>query len=178
MAVVGVGVVLTAGCGGSDSSSEPAVTTTPATVPTVYRLGQDVDNGGIVVNVQQIRTESAIEARDAGGGYVDRAAPDGQKFVVLDSRVTNHTPSGIDVSCGTTIGNRFVDAQNRQFDVIAGLDTVQGNRACGDAVPPGSDGQVQWVFAVPADSVPKAFGFYNTATQQPADVKVVDLSAS
>ena len=167
MVAVGVGLVLVAtGCGGGDAASDSESTT--AAAPTLYRVGQDVDNGGIVVNVQQVRTEASITA--------DRPAPEGQQFVVLDAQVTNRTDAGIDLSCGNTIGNRLVDAQNRQFDVIDGLGAVPDNPPCGEMVAPGAGGQVHWVFEVPADSVPKGFGFYDTLTQQPSDVKVIDLT--
>lgn len=168
---VGVGVTLAAaGCGGGDTSSSGSESTTPA-ASTLYRVGEDVDNGGVVVTVQQVRTEASI----AGPGAP--TAPDGQTFVVLDAGVANHTAEGIDLSCGTTIGSRLVDTQNRSFDTIPALDTVPGNPPCGDLVAAGADGRVQWVFAVPADSVAKGFGFYNTTTQQPTDVKVIDLTA-
>ncbi len=171
---VGVGVALAAaGCGGGDtSSSESESTPTTAAAPTLYRVGQEVDNGGIAVTVRGIRTEPSI------GGPGGQAAPEGQTFVVLDAGVVNHTAAGIDLSCGKTVGNRLVDSQNRSFDTIPALDAVPGNRPCGDAVAPGADGQIQWVFAVPADSVPTGFGFYNTDTQQPSEVKVVDLTSS
>lgn len=166
MALLGAGAMLVSGCGGGDPAPESAGTTEAA--PVVYRVGEDVEGGGLVVNVAAPRTEQT-----AG----DRTAPDGQKFVVLDAEVTNNTGEGLDLSCGTEIGHRLIDDQQRRFDVVPALDTVPGNRPCADLVVPGATGRISWVFAVPADSTPTAFGFYDTLTQQPTNAKVVDLTA-
>ncbi|MFD4293608.1 hypothetical protein ACFWPA_17605 [Rhodococcus sp. NPDC058505] len=167
VAGLGAVLVLVAGCGGGGSEQAPAPT--EAAAATVHRIGEDVEGGGVVVNVTSVRTDTTVG---------DRSAPAGQKYVVLDARVTNNTDAGLDLSCGTAIGHRLVDDQRRRFDVIPGLASVPGNPPCAELVAVGATGQVGWVFEVPADSTPVAFGFYDTASQQPTEPQVIDLTAS
>ncbi|MGW4481934.1 hypothetical protein [Rhodococcus triatomae] len=190
---VGVGVLLTAGCGSDDSpAAEGDRTTTSATTteaaaaptpdgtgqPEIVTVGQAVENGGLTVTVTSVETSPAVAVADGSGGYVDRTASDGSQYVLLAADVVNGMAAPIDLSCGETIGTRLVDAQKQQFNVIADLGSVQGNRPCGDLLAPGTDGEVRWVFEVGADSVPKAFAFLNADAPDPTAVKVVNLSVS
>ncbi|MFD1815883.1 hypothetical protein [Rhodococcus gannanensis] len=192
VAAVGVGLLLTAGCGSDDSpAAEGDQTTTPTTTteaaaptaptpagtsPAIFEVGQPVENGGLTVTVTSVDASPTVPVSDGAGGYRDRAAAEGSQYVVLSADIVNGMAAPIDLSCGETIGTRLADAQKQQFNVIADLDSVQGNRPCGDQLAPGTDGQIRWVFEVGADSVPKVFAFLNADGPEPTAVKVVNLS--
>lgn len=196
VAAVGLGMLFVAGCSSDDSLATQADTATqdsatPETTaaatstaaqasgtPGVFRVGQPVDNGGLTVTVASVETVPAVAVSDGAGGYGDRTAPEGQQFVVLYADIANGTTTPIDLSCGTTIGTRLLDTQKRQHNVIDDLESVQGNRPCGDQVAPGAGGEIRWVFEVPADAVPRLFAFLNEAGPDPTAVTVVDLSVS
>ncbi len=188
VAAVGLGMLFVAGCSSDDSpatqdtatpETTAAATSTaaqPSGTPGVFRVGQPVDNGGLTVTVASVETVPAVAVSDGAGGYSDRTAPEGRQFIVLDADIANGTTTAIDLSCGTTIGTRLLDTQKRQHNVIDDLESVQGNRPCGDQVAPGAGGEIRWVFEVPADAVPRLFAFLNEAGPDPTDVAVVDLS--
>ncbi len=197
VAAVGLGMLFVAGCSSDDSPAtqdspaaqgnsatpETAAATTstaaqPSGTPGVFKVGQPVDNGGLTVTIASVETVPAVAVSDGAGGYSDRTAPEGRQFVVLDADIANGTTSAIDLSCGTTIGTRLLDTQKRQHNVIDDLESVQGNRPCGDQVAPGTGGEIRWVFEVPADAVPRLFAFLNEAGPDPTAVTVVDLSVS
>ncbi|WP_181762787.1 DUF4352 domain-containing protein [Rhodococcus spelaei] len=183
VAALGVGVLLVAGCGSDgDSKSGMDLTSAPASGSgqgepdlTLYKVGAPVSNGGVTVTVRSATSVPAISMASSAGEFADQAAPAGEKYVAVDAVVRNDSAAPFDLSCGKSIGNRLVDEQRHQFDIIASLDKVQGNPVCGVTLQQGSESPMKWVFAVPVDATPRAFGFYDTETQQPTEVKVVDL---
>ncbi|MFE3293105.1 hypothetical protein [Rhodococcus sp. NPDC059234] len=180
VAALGAGVLLVAGCGsdeGSTSGTTAAGPTSDQVQPdlTLYKVGAPVSNGGVTVTVRSAASVPAVAMASGSGEYADQAAPAGEKYEVIDAVVRNDAATPMDLSCGKAIGTRLVDEQRRQFDAIASLDRVQGNPACAVTLPQGSESEMKWVFAVPVDAVPRAFGFYDTVIQQPSQVKVIDL---
>jgi hypothetical protein len=83
----------------------------------------------------------------------------GAEYVAVVVHVTNNAQVSMDLTCGYPIATKLVNDQNQQYDTIDDLYKLKGNPECNKNLQPGFQGDMIYVYQVPAGSSIVGWGF-------------------
>jgi hypothetical protein len=150
--------------------SAPAVQSTPLAEPAPLtdslHAGENFRNGGIVISIIDVRVSPSVRLNKsgyrAGSGLdvlSDVSAGPGAKYITVQTRVFNDGRGSIDLTCGYPIRNHVIDERGRKFDSIDQLYQIPGNPECNANLQPGFEGDMTWIYRVPAEAEIVGFAF-------------------
>jgi hypothetical protein len=176
--VLGVGGTLL--LDGGDSDSSEATTSTVAAAPTESTPtdvtsttasggGKSAVSGGIALTVRgahaspTITYEGGTDSDVTPNGEAKTVkAPQGGRYIYVDTTITNNTSKGIDLTCSGPVEAKVADDEGREFDADQNLYLIAGNPGCNALTQPGFDAKMTWVFLVPPDAKVVSFKFADT----------------
>lgn len=157
----------------AERDSEPAagsdVTETPNDGENVGGVGDAVENYGVELTVNDAYSDDTIpmnnsnQSNDSPNAVFDaQPAPDGGKYVVVETTINNIGATSMDLTCSWPIDVVGVDDQDREFDTVDDRYKYQGNPACNDKLQPGFSSDMTYVFAIPEDAKLVGMAFRDT----------------
>lgn len=170
-----VSVTVTAEPGITDSASSTGATdATDATDES--GVGQPYDNLGATVTINAVRSATKIDTIENGTVQ----AGDGARFVILDATVQNNAKTSMDLTCSYPIGNKLIDAEDREFDSIEDLYDIPGNPECNSQLQPGFSSEMTWIYRIPSDAEVVAWEFadYSDYTADPGEPTRIPLDGA
>ncbi|MEV7526706.1 hypothetical protein [Streptomyces sp. NPDC091371] len=142
-------------------NTAPAVPPSPTPPPApTFGIGDKATNSGASVIVNKIREGDSYEYTDFRETKTKKA-PDGAKYVIVETTVFNDGSQPFDPVCGGGISMGLVDDKARTFNNVDNVYKVKGNgeEACLNEVQPGFKRDAVFAFMVPADAKPAAWAF-------------------
>jgi len=153
----------------SEPTSGGDATETPEDGENVGGIGDAVENHGVELTVNDAYSAESIpmnnsnQSNDSPNAVFDaQAAPDGGKYVVVETTINNIGATSMDLTCSWPIDVVGVDDQDREFDTVDDRYKYEGNPACNDKLQPGFSSDMTYVFAIPEDAELVGMAFRDT----------------
>jgi hypothetical protein len=134
----------------------PASAPTPSSVDgsTATGIGKAFSERGITATVTSAKLTHTI-AFDGG----TKSAGAGAEFAVITTKITNHSKTGLDLTCGYPVADKLINDAEQQYDAIQDLYKVDGNPECNAQVGPGFSDKMTYIYRVPSGSHIVGWGF-------------------
>lgn len=155
---------------------------TEAADPGFATVGQELENGGVTLTVNQVEELPTItldeKGRMKGYGSLEETPPsrEGAKFIRVNTTVFNSGSNTWDLTCGYAIGTALMDPDGNEYDPVDSLYRIPENPACNDSLGHGFSDEMTWVYEVPESYELGYFAFFEPAIYGGSnDPMVVDL---
>lgn len=155
--------------GNRNSEGASSQSRTEAADPSFATVGQEAENGGVTLTVNQVEELPIItldeEGKRKGYGSLEETPPsrEGAKFVRVNTTVFNSGSNTWDLTCGYAIGTALMDPDGNQYDPIDSLYRVPENPECNDSLGHGFSDEMTWVYEVPESYELGYFAFFEPA---------------
>ncbi|WP_224402165.1 hypothetical protein [Pseudonocardia sp. ICBG1034] len=152
----------------SASSSTGGGGTPVAAAPeTQGEVGDRLTDVGITVTVTSAEFVPDVMVSDSAGSpsatYAPQGPGDGARYFAVRTHVVNDGPQSIDLTCSSPITNVLIDDRGRKFDALDSLYKIQGNPVCNDALQPGFEADMTYVYRVPSSATITSWSFADAA---------------
>lgn len=155
---------------------------TKASGPSFATVGQETENGGVTLTVNQVEELPTItldeKGRKKGYGALEETPPsrDGAKFIRVNTTVFNSGSHTWDLTCGYAIGTALMDPDGNEYDPVDSLYRIPENPGCNDSLGHGFSDEMTWVYEVPESYELGYFAFFEPALYGGSgDPTVVDI---
>lgn len=143
-------------------------------------IGDAVKNHGVELTVNEAYSAKTIPMNNSNQSndspnavFEDEPAPEGGKFIVVETTIDNVGSTSMDLTCGWPIEIVGVDVEEREFDEIDDLRKYQGNPRCNEKLQPGFSSEMTYVFAIPEDAEFFGMVFRDTNSADRTDYSAV-----
>ncbi|MBN9798202.1 hypothetical protein DMP15_13125 [Pseudonocardia sp. UM4_GMWB1] len=130
-------------------------------------VGDQLTDVGITVTVTSAEFVPDVMVSDSAGSasatYAPQGPGDGARYFAVRTHVVNDGQQSIDLACGSAITNALIDDRGRKFDALDSLYKIQGNPYCSDAVQPGFEADMTYVYRVPSSATITSWSFADAA---------------
>ncbi|MBN9738709.1 MULTISPECIES: hypothetical protein [unclassified Pseudonocardia] len=146
------------GGGGTPVASAPAAQ---------GEVGDQLTDVGITLTVTSAEFVPNVMVSDNAGSasatYAPQGPGDDARYFAVRTHVVNDGQKSIDLTCSSPITNALIDDRGRKFDAFDGLYKIQGNPYCNDAVQPGFEADMTYVYRVPSSATITSWSFADAA---------------
>ncbi len=130
----------------------------------LHKMGEAIDAPGATVTLQKVTESDSLEVY--ADNYKRGTMPNetltpenqGAKYVSVETTVKNTSKKSMDLTCGFGLQATLFNKDEQAYDPIDSLYRVLDNPECNESLNPGFEKTMTWVYEVPADMQPYAFG--------------------
>lgn len=125
-------------------------------------VGETVVAGGVTITVNDVVKTHDIEVMESPYPEANtrtETAPDGHKYVEVDTTVENSSGRPWDLTCAQPIVVNLADKDGSIYMPVRDAYEVPGNPECNTMLNPGLTANMTWRFEVPESVAPEYFGF-------------------
>ncbi|MFE7200250.1 hypothetical protein ACFU8R_08235 [Pseudonocardia alni] len=152
----------------SASSSTGGGGTPVASAPAEQgEVGDRLTDVGITLTVTSAEFVPDVMVSDSTGSasatYTPQGPGDDARYFAVRTHVVNDGQKSIDLACSSPIANALIDDRGRKFDPLDSLYKIQGNPICNDALQPGFEADMTYVYRVPSSVTITSWSFADAA---------------
>ena len=146
-------------------------------------MGEAIDAPGATVTLQKVTESDSLEVyadnykRGTMPNEILTPENQGAKYISVETTVKNTSKKSMDLTCGFGLQATLFNKDEQAYDPIDSLYRVLDNPECNESLNPGFEKTMTWVYEVPSDMKPYAFGFAEPQENY-GNLTYVDVSGS